>query len=333
MSCDASFCSETGSKRCSSSSSASASASKRRKGVGNQNSIPRVSEDRSLFANFLSLYIFVRLLGSGAFGLVNLMQHRISGFFYAVKVVKKTNLKADDKIRDEINLGMRLDSEYVCKVHGYHEDNGHFFIVMEYLEGMDLCDFISKNPTFFMNNPKIFWIVIKSVLEGLAYLHSQGIAHMDIKPENVFILLDNEGNIIGVRLIDLGLSMKVDEKTKCFRGTSTYMAPEFFHFCWSTGFPADIWSLGITAFAMLMASLPISSRKKDPQCAQSEIYSKIEYLLSMDSFNPFSRMSEDSNIAEIQKFICSCFTVKPDQRLTADDMLKKIPKTNSQLST
>lgn len=321
-----------GSKRSSGSGSGSSSSPKRRKGVRNQNSIPRVSEDRSLFANFLSLYIFVRLLGLGAFGLVNLMQHRISGFFYAVKVVKKTFSKEDANTRFEINLGMRLDSEYVCRVHKFYEDDEKFYIFMDYLKGWDLYNFIVKNPTFFVNNPKIFWVVIKSVLQGLAYLHSQGIAHMDIKPENVYLLLDDAENIIGAKLIDLGLSMEVNEKTKCFRGTDTYMAPEFFHFCWSTGFPSDIWSLGITAFAMLRASLPISSRNKDKNSAQSEIYAKIGSLLMTNSFIPFSKRSEDPEIFEIEAFIMSCLIVDPENRPTAAILLEYVSAKISEIS-
>ena len=318
----------------SSSDSSSGSSSGLKRGrCESPNSKPSGSQKKKRrIENLMSLYIFVKLLGCGAFGKVNLMQHRISGTLYAVKVIKKDQI-TDSKTRYEIELGMNLDSKHVCKVHSYHEDDEHFYIFMEYLEGMDLCDFIRKDPKFFMRNPKIFWVVVESILHGLAYLHSKGIAHMDIKPENVFLLLDDKGNIVGVKLIDLGLAIDITKKIKCFRGTNTYMAPEFFHFCWSTGFPADIWSLGITAFAMLRASLPISSRKKDRQCAQSEIYAKIGSLLTMKSFTPFLKKNESIEISEIEDFIKSCFSVDPQKRPTADDLLKMIPVTSSQLST
>jgi serine/threonine protein kinase len=155
---------------------------------------------------------------------------------------------------------------------------------------------------------------------------------MDIKPENVYLLLDDAENIIGAKLIDLGLSMEVNEKTKCFRGTDTYMAPEFFHFCWSTGFPSDIWSLGITAFAMLRASLPISSRNKDKNSAQSEIYAKIGSLLMTNSFIPFSKRSEDPEIFEIEAFIMSCLIVDPENRPTAAILLEYVSAKISEIS-
>jgi len=271
----------------------------------------------------------VENLGSGKFGVVNKMQYQ--GEYYAVKKVRKETPAEDANILKEIDRGMRLDSKYVRKVFGYYEDDEHFFIVMEYLKGMDLCDFIRKNPVFFMKNPIFFWFVLVSILHGLAYLHSRMIAHFDLKPENVFLLLDDEENIIGVKLIDLGLSMEVNETTKEFRGTDHYMSPESFHLCLPTGLPADIWSFGMTAYAMLMASLPFSSKKKSKKCAQSKVYEKIESLLNSKKgvFNPFLEFSKDPSIRDMQSIILSCFAINPEKRPTAKQLLNYILSTDS----
>ena len=324
MSCNKSFCSELGSKRRFNSEV---------RGVEPKNSIPRTSEEGLLYNKLLHLFIFVRLLGSGAFGVVNLMKYRSNSKICAVKIVKKKNKSADEKIRNEIKLGMNLDSQYVCKVFEYHEDDEHFFIVMEYLNGQDLRNFIRNNRKYFKENPKSFWFVIESILQGLVYLHSKGIAHFDIKPDNIILLLDNEGNIIGVKLIDLGLSLEIDDTSKYFRGTSAYMAPEFFNPLWFRGIPSDIWSLGITAYVMIMASLPISSMKSDPEIVKQEIYKKIYDLLSQYAFNPFSESSECTDISKMKKFIKSCLIVNPENRPTANDQLKKFPCSTSQLSS
>jgi hypothetical protein len=84
---------------------------------------------------------------------------------------------------------------------------------------------------------------------------------------------------------------------------------------------------------MLMASLPISSKKKDPLAKKDEIYRNIGNLLKEGSFNPFSRMNKDPNIAEMQEFTCSCLIVNPAKRPTADNLLKMIPATFSQMSS
>jgi serine/threonine protein kinase len=324
MSCDASFCSDQGSKpgskRCSS------SASEIKKAVKPENSTPPASEKESLLKNFTSLYIFVRLLGSGAFGVVKLMQHWDSKKFYAVKVVEKRNIDEDNKVRFEINLGMSLESEDVCKVFEYYEDDENFYIIMEYLEGIDLCNFICKNPKFFVENPRFFWFVVESILQALVYLHSQGIAHFDIKPDNVFLLLDITENIIGVKLIDLGYAIEVNEKTKYFGGTAAYMAPELFHLVLATWFPADIWSFGMTVYAMLRAYLPIRSTHEHPQRAQQEIYEKIEKLLEYKTIRPFKQWSEDKEIRNMEEFIALCLVVNPVERPSAQKLLDNILK-------
>jgi serine/threonine protein kinase len=317
MSYDASFCFHQGSKPASKIhyNSGSSSASEIKKGVKPE--------------NFLSLYIIVKLLGSGAFGVVNLMQHQISGIFYAVKEVKKRKIVEDNKVRSEIEYGMMLNSQHICKVFDYYEDDNNIYIIMEYLEGIDLCDFIRKDPKFFVENPRFFWLVVKSILQGLVYLHSQGITHFDIKPENVFISLDMNGNIIGVKLIDLGYAVKVDEKSKIFWGTAAYMAPELFHLFWSTGFKADIWSLGMTAYAMLMAYLPIRSKHENPQLAKQDIYKKIDNLLAYKKITPFLKWNDNNQILLMQDFITSCFIVDPVERPSAQQLLDYILATET----
>jgi serine/threonine protein kinase len=291
-------------------------------------------KSKSPIENFISLYIFVKLLGFGAFGVVKLMQHRISGINYAVKIVKKIDSQTDDKTRNEIRLGMKLNSDYVCKVHGYHEDDNHFYIIMDYLEGMDLCDFLCKDPKFFINNPQYFWFVVVSILRGLAYLHSKKIAHMDIKPQNVYLVLDKQGNIIGVKLIDFGLSMEIDDTTKCFKGTHVFMAPEFFHRSTNIDCKVDIWSLAIMAFGMIREYLPIqiASSRKNPDQRNSEICRNIQRLLMDNLFNPFEKESEDQDIKEMERFIQSCLFIYPTDRPTADDLLKKISSDIHQMS-
>jgi serine/threonine protein kinase len=314
---------------CDASKRRSISDSEIKKDVKPENSTPPAS------GNFKSLYIFVSILGSGAFGVVKLMQHWDSKKFYAVKVVEKRNIGEDNKVRFEINLGMSLESEYVCKVFEYYEDDENFYIIMEHLEGIDLCDFICKNPKFFVENPRFFWFVVESILQALVYLHSKGIAHFDIKPDNVFLSKDKTGNIIGVKLIDLGYAIKVNEKTKYFGGTPAYTAPELFHVCLATGFPADIWSFAMTAYAMLRAYLPIRSTHENPQRAQEEIYKKIEKLLGYKTITPFPKRSDCKEICQIEEFITSCFIVDPVERPTAQQLLDyilDIKRSNTQMS-
>ena len=294
-------------------------------------SIPESTPKTSPIGPLNLLYICIGLLGSGAFGIVHHVKDRETGEESVIKTVKKRDERTILDTKNEIKFGMKLkSSNHFFKVLKSHEDDSNFYIIMEYFKGMDLFDFMEKYPKIFMKNPKIFWFVIGEILQGLVYLHSQGIAHLDIKLENVFLLLDTTDNIIGVKLMDLGLAVEIShEDKKFFKGTAPYMAPEIFTSKFTTESKADIWSLGITAYAMLMQCLPISSRIKDPQHAQEEIYAKIKKLLSHSKITPFKQLSEDKKISEIQQFINLFFIINPVERPTAKQLLDFILSTDS----
>lgn len=119
------------------------------------------------------------------------------------------------------------------------------------------------------------------IMRGLDYLHNQGVAHRDIKPEN--ILCDSCGN---PKLSDFGVSCTVDSDDNCreFQGTPQFMPPEAFEVGdsgspeqleaslgsnWSgDGFSHDVWSLGVTFYAMAFGRMPYKGAAQGLQWAQ-----------------------------------------------------------------
>lgn len=95
--------------------------------------------------------------------------------------------------------------------------------------------------------------LIKQLIQVLAYLHSQGITHRDIKLENVIL---NEKN--NIKVIDFGFStvQNPHKKIKMFCGTPSYMAPEIVSRIEYFGPPADIWSSGVLLFCLINGYFP-----------------------------------------------------------------------------
>lgn len=93
-------------------------------------------------------------------------------------------------------------------------------------------------------------------MQGISYLHANGIVHRDIKLEN--ILLDGNGN---VKIGDFGVSKKVGHNELLFEqcGTPAYIAPEIVKEIGYKGFPVDIWSAGICLFAILYGNVPFKA--------------------------------------------------------------------------
>ena len=93
-------------------------------------------------------------------------------------------------------------------------------------------------------------------MQGISYLHANGIVHRDIKLEN--ILLDGHGN---VKIGDFGVSKKVAFNEVLFEqcGTPAYIAPEIIREIGYIGYPIDIWSAGICLFAILYGNVPFKA--------------------------------------------------------------------------
>lgn len=116
----------------------------------------------------------------------------------------------------------KTTSEYVMKYYGDFNDyiNGKpaLFIVLEYIVGMDLGSFIAQN-THNLKNPIFLWPIMHQLILGLQFIHTKGVSHNDVNPDNIMITKDNE-----VKYIDFGLSCinKCPQESKECTNLCTY---------------------------------------------------------------------------------------------------------------
>lgn len=127
------------------------------------------------------------------------------------------------------------------------------FLVLEYLEGGDLFDYLKERDFKTSNHLKVK--VMEGVAQAVKYLHDLGIVHRDLKLENV--MMDSKSDVASPRLVDFGLSIVLGEgqKQTDTYGTSGYMAPEI-HFQKPYGKKVDLWSLGILYYATISGFMP-----------------------------------------------------------------------------
>lgn len=119
-----------------------------------------------------------------------------------------------------------LDNENIPKLYEVYEDNNDFFLILEYVNGKTLIDYMRTKGK--MLNEEESLIILKSILKSLVYLHEEkGIMHRDLKPENIMICIDENG-VSNAKLLDFGLSEKVSSSeyihVRC--GTPGFVAPE-----------------------------------------------------------------------------------------------------------
>jgi len=192
-------------------------------------------------------YQLVRVIGEGGMGRVYEAMDPIIGRRVAVKTIA-LNFATDPETRArffrEAQAAGQLSHPNLITIHDIGEQKDMPYIVMEYLEGMDLSRAIQQQQLSYDRKMQI----MVDVCEGLAFAHAHEIVHRDIKPANIF--LTNQGR---VKILDFGLargSMSDVTRTGKLVGTPNYMAPEQIRGD-DIDHRADIFSTGVVFYELL----------------------------------------------------------------------------------
>ena len=205
-------------------------------------------------------FILGKKLGEGTFGTVRLGTHKITGEKVAIKILdKKKILEETDKTRLEREIKIMKIIRHPNIVHLYNviETNQFIYLIMEYISGKELFDYIIKKGKLKEKEACKFY---QQIISGIEYLNKLKIVHRDLKPEN--LLLDCKKNI---KLVDFGLSNNYSNDsllvTAC--GSPCYAAPEMINGEKYNGLLVDIWSSGIVLYAMICGFLPFEDKDND----------------------------------------------------------------------
>ncbi|KAG6553054.1 hypothetical protein Mapa_005391 [Marchantia paleacea] len=199
-------------------------------------------------------YLLGDEIGKGAYGRVYKGLDLENGDFVAIKQVSLENIPSEDlaSIMQEIDLLKNLNHKNIVKYQGSFKTKTHLYIILEYVENGSLANIIKPNK-FGAFPESLVAVYIAQVLEGLVYLHEQGVIHRDIKGAN--ILTTKEGL---VKLADFGVATKLTEadvNTHSVVGTPYWMAPEVIEMS-GVSAASDIWSVGCTVIELLTCVPP-----------------------------------------------------------------------------
>ncbi|KAI8991512.1 kinase-like domain-containing protein [Mycotypha africana] len=214
-------------------------------------------------------------LGQGNFGHVYLAREKKSGFIVALKVMYKEHMqdsRIQKQLRREIDIQGHLRHPNILRLHGYFHDETRVFLILEYAAQGELYTELKRRIRF--SEAEVANYAIQLV-NALSYLHQKRIIHRDIKPENLMLGLNGE-----IKIGDFGWSVrtnKLDGRRSTLCGTLDYLPPEMVEGRVHDE-NADIWSLGILLYELLVGHPPFDDKKDEEETRYEETYERILHV-------------------------------------------------------
>ena len=216
-----------------------------------------------------------RVLGQGAMGVVVAATHiqldeRVALKFLLPEALANTDAVA--RFAREARAAVKIKSEHVVRVSDVGTlESGSPYMVMEYLQGQDLSDWMRDRGTLSVPDAVEFLL---QACEALAEAHAIGIVHRDLKPANLFVTTRRDGTPC-IKVLDFGISKFTGAggdlgmtKTSTIMGSPLYMSPEQLSSTRSVDARTDIWAIGVMLFELVSGRVPFEAETMPELCGK-----------------------------------------------------------------
>ncbi len=274
--------------------------------------------------------ILTKSLGKGAFGEVFLTQKKGSKELFATKRLDRAFSEKPENIKllsNEITLLKKINHPNIVRLIDLKKTKSHCYIVMEYCNGGDLSGCLKKYKAAYRRpfSEEIVQYLMRQIVSGIYFLHSNKIIHRDLKLDNILVTFPSENDKKSInmmkavaKIIDFGFATRLKASksnlTYTVLGTPANMAPQILEKMEQRtpnhqGYDekVDIWSLGTLCYEMLVGHMAFCGH------SMQELSQKVK----QGTYSLPTNLSK-----EVISFIDSMLQTDPNKRLSARDLLK-----------
>uniref|UniRef100_A0A1A9UZC2 Myosin light chain kinase, smooth muscle n=1 Tax=Glossina austeni TaxID=7395 RepID=A0A1A9UZC2_GLOAU len=257
---------------------------------------------------FKERFDIIEELGKGRFGIVYKVQEKEEPRrILAAKVIKCIKSRDRVKIQEEISIMKSLKHPKLLQLAASFESNREIVMVMEYITGGELFERVVADDFTLTERDCILFV--RQVCEGVAYMHSQSIVHLDLKPENIMC---KTRTCHQIKIIDFGLAQRLNASTpiRVLFGTPEFIPPEIISYE-PIGFQTDMWSVGVICYVLLSGLSPFMG---DSDVETFANITRADYDFDDEAFDCVSQQAKD--------FISNLLVHRKEDRWSAEECLE-----------
>ncbi|GLD63422.1 striated muscle preferentially expressed protein kinase isoform X2 [Lates japonicus] len=245
-------------------------------------------------------YTFLDEKARGRFGVIRECRENTTGKIYMAKIIPYSQENKQEVLK-EYEILKSLHNEKVMALHEAYVTPRYLVLVAEYCTGKELL--YSLIDRFRYSEDDVVGYLVQ-ILQGVEYLHSRRVLHLDLKADNIMVT-----NLNAIKIVDFGSAQSFNPLSLKHRdsgaGTLEYMAPEMVK-GEVVGPPADIWTVGVVTYIMLSGRLPFED--KDPLQVESKIL-----MAKFDPTKLYPNVSQSAS-AFLKKMLSSYPWARPTTR-------------------